>query len=360
MWARRAISPGRTPRLSQCWLGELQNLVQAGLKPFEALAAGTREAAEFLGRGEELGTVAVGKRADLVLLDANPIEDVANASRIAGVVLRGRWMPKSELQALLDKQALSYARPKDRFAGMPQLPRRGALEFKGKYELRQNGVTIGEERIVIDRIGRNHRVLTSEASIDPYHDTKTLLKIELGEFVHGVRVEVDRRAAEGTRLVMERVGTEVHVFGNRPTYSDIDLREPADARAFLGGPMLADYLTTDLMANFVLVSRALPPLQVGQATQVHLKQIELNPSEYFRNAIIGDMDWTITRKEDTAPEAHAACNGCRTHEIAFPGRAGFGSYKIELMLDNDGYPWRGTGENGDQVFQRIEPARKES
>src|SRR5260370_38163571 len=119
---------------------------------------------------------------------------------------------------------------------MPDLPRRGALEFKGKYELRQHGVPIGEERIVIDRIGRNHRVLTSEASIDPYHDTKTLLKIELGEFGHGVRVEVDRRAAEGTRLVMERVGTEGHVFGNRPPYREIDLGAPAGARAFLGGP----------------------------------------------------------------------------------------------------------------------------
>jgi imidazolonepropionase-like amidohydrolase len=339
--------------------GELQNLVEAGFKPFEALAAGTRQAAEFLGRAEQIGTVSAGKRADLVLLDANPLKDVTNASRIAGVVARGRWMPKSELQSMLHKLALSYARHTDRFAGMPPLPRQGASEFKGKYELRQNGVTIGEERIAIDRIGPDRRVLTSEASVDPYHDTKTLLKIELGKSAHGVRVEVDRRAAEGnTRLVMERTGTEVHVFGSHPIYGNIDLREQAEASVFLGGPMLADYLTTDLMANFALVSRALPALQVGQSAKVQLKQIELNPGEYFRNAIVGDMDWTITRREDAASEQHAGCIGCRTHEIDLPGRAGFGSYKLELVLDSDGYPWRVTGENGERVFQRVHPVRK--
>jgi imidazolonepropionase-like amidohydrolase len=72
---------------------ELQEFVAAGLTPFEALRAGTTGAAEFLGR-PELGRVSVGARADLLLLEANPLSSVANARRIDGVVLGGAWRPK--------------------------------------------------------------------------------------------------------------------------------------------------------------------------------------------------------------------------------------------------------------------------
>ncbi|MDJ0748828.1 MAG: amidohydrolase family protein [Woeseiaceae bacterium] len=76
---------------------ELEVLVAAGLSPYEALRAGTASVAEFLGsRG---GMVAVGRDADLVLLDADPLADIRNASRIHGVMLRGLWLPASELEA---------------------------------------------------------------------------------------------------------------------------------------------------------------------------------------------------------------------------------------------------------------------
>ena len=68
---------------------ELDTLVASGLTPYEALRTGTVAVAEFLaGNG---GTVAVGRDADLVLLDANPLDDIRNAQRIHGVVLKGTW-----------------------------------------------------------------------------------------------------------------------------------------------------------------------------------------------------------------------------------------------------------------------------
>jgi imidazolonepropionase-like amidohydrolase len=69
---------------------ELRELVAAGLTPFDALRAGTTSAAEFLGM-PDAGRIAVGARADLVLLRANPLADVRNASRIDGVVSHGGW-----------------------------------------------------------------------------------------------------------------------------------------------------------------------------------------------------------------------------------------------------------------------------
>lgn len=69
---------------------ELVLLVESGLTPMDALQAATRNAAEFLGRLRTQGTVEVGKLADLVLLEASPLDDIANTRRVAGVVRAGR------------------------------------------------------------------------------------------------------------------------------------------------------------------------------------------------------------------------------------------------------------------------------
>ena len=87
---------------------ELGHLVEAGLSSYEALSAGTRSAALALGKFDEFGTVAPGKRADLLLLEANPLEEVGNANRRAGVILRGQWFPESELQEMLSGLSQSF------------------------------------------------------------------------------------------------------------------------------------------------------------------------------------------------------------------------------------------------------------
>jgi imidazolonepropionase-like amidohydrolase len=78
---------------------ELDFLVAAGLTPFEALQTGTTAVAGFL--GINTGSVEVGRDADLVLLDANPLDDIGNARRIHGVMLRGSWHSRRELEERL-------------------------------------------------------------------------------------------------------------------------------------------------------------------------------------------------------------------------------------------------------------------
>ena len=84
---------------------EFEELYAAGLTPFEVLQAASYNAAAFLGKTTESGTVAQGKIADLVLLSANPLDDVENAFRQEGVMLHGKWFPESELQSVLAKIA---------------------------------------------------------------------------------------------------------------------------------------------------------------------------------------------------------------------------------------------------------------
>jgi imidazolonepropionase-like amidohydrolase len=71
------------------------------LTPMQALQAATSKPAEFLGRSAEQGTITVGKRADLVLLAADPLEDVGNTEAIRAVVLNGKLLERSDLDALL-------------------------------------------------------------------------------------------------------------------------------------------------------------------------------------------------------------------------------------------------------------------
>jgi hypothetical protein len=87
---------------------ELELFVKAGLTPYQALAASTRVPSEVMGDAEEWGTVTVGKRADLVLLNANPLENIGNTREIAGVMVRGKWLPQETLQAMLDELAANY------------------------------------------------------------------------------------------------------------------------------------------------------------------------------------------------------------------------------------------------------------
>jgi imidazolonepropionase-like amidohydrolase len=80
---------------------ELAALVRARLTPYQALATGTRNVATFFGTLDETGTVAVGKRADLVLLQDNPLQDIRHTTQIAGVMLGGRWLSRTEIDRRL-------------------------------------------------------------------------------------------------------------------------------------------------------------------------------------------------------------------------------------------------------------------
>lgn len=91
---------------------ELEELVDAGLTAFQALAAATREPGRFVERhrpgGAPFGQVAEGYRADLVLLEADPLKDIRNVAAVSGVVLRGRFLDADELKDGLEQQAEAH------------------------------------------------------------------------------------------------------------------------------------------------------------------------------------------------------------------------------------------------------------
>lgn len=84
---------------------ELKTLNEAGLSNYVTLAAATRNPAEFFGTLNHTGTIEKGKRADLVLLEANPLKDISNTEKRAGVMLKGKYFAQAELNKWLDEIA---------------------------------------------------------------------------------------------------------------------------------------------------------------------------------------------------------------------------------------------------------------
>lgn len=87
---------------------EMRSMTAAGLSPQQILNEATRQVARYFGAEQEFGSVATGQRADLLLLNSNPLSDLTNVERRAGVMVNGRWLPEAEIKARLERIATAY------------------------------------------------------------------------------------------------------------------------------------------------------------------------------------------------------------------------------------------------------------
>lgn len=87
---------------------EMRSMAAAGLTTQQILSEATREPARYFGADKEFGSVAPGQRADLILLNDNPLSDLGNIAKRAGVMVNGRWLPAADIQARLERIAAAY------------------------------------------------------------------------------------------------------------------------------------------------------------------------------------------------------------------------------------------------------------
>ena len=87
---------------------EMALYAEVGMTPYEVLEIGTRRPAEYFDAADQFGTVAVGRRADLILLEANPADDIGSVRNRVGVMVNGRWIPADEIERRLREIALFY------------------------------------------------------------------------------------------------------------------------------------------------------------------------------------------------------------------------------------------------------------
>jgi len=157
---------------------ETQEMVKAGMTPAQVIEAGTIAPARYFGIDREAGTVAVGKRADLILVDGNPLQDVANIFRSSGVMVNGRWLPRAELDAMLAdiERANRWPEVKDLPVSAAE-----AAALSGTYSLPAGAggktvVSVEKGALVMtDRKGKNHRLLSQGGRLFVVEDVKATL-----------------------------------------------------------------------------------------------------------------------------------------------------------------------------------------
>ncbi len=86
---------------------EMAFMAKCGFTPYQIIQSGTKNVGDYFKSKDDFGTVEVGKRADLILVQGNPLKDVANIAKSAGVMVRGQWMPEAEIRGKLDEIAAS-------------------------------------------------------------------------------------------------------------------------------------------------------------------------------------------------------------------------------------------------------------
>jgi hypothetical protein len=130
---------------------ELGLLVTAGLTPMEAVQAATRNPAEFLGTLPSAGTVEKGKVADLVMLDADPLADIGNTRKIAGVMLGGRYFAKPSLDRMLAEIEALASKPSIADPLLDTIEREGIAAAVSQYHRlaaeKRDAYEFGEEEL---------------------------------------------------------------------------------------------------------------------------------------------------------------------------------------------------------------------
>ena len=255
---------------------ELQNFVESGLSPYQALRTATGNPAEYLNALREFGTVEAGKRADLILLRANPLEDITTLRSPAGVMVAGHWLPETELYRMLNAVVESYQVPADRFADFPPL-----LESI-RYRIEYDGLTVGEERIAIQKPEDGQFEIISQLVTDPPLDAQYTARISESDFL------IDSRRPEGNgRIEMKRVGTSLNVTGLLPIQKELARLEQQIQDATV--------LQCPLMAARLLLSRRLSDVPEGATIEIRTKELDFG---IFSNQAFDLRDRTYVVKSE--------------------------------------------------------------
>jgi imidazolonepropionase-like amidohydrolase len=304
---------------------ELALLVGAGLTPYEALRAGTADAAAYL--HADFGVVAAGRRADLLLLEANPLDDVTNMKKLAGVMLAGRWLPRAELDARLEAIAKRWTGDVDRFAQAPALAQPGtsaAPEHRARTSW--NGVAAGQERFSMQAAAEGGVVLYAQAMTDGDEpgENETLWREEYDDAARLRRVRLrtaNRTASVEVTLAMEgsRLRGEVRTADDRITA--IDEASAPDVLLDLPSPLATAMFDAPPLGFLQLIADRAGRSAGGSHVVVRAKAIEVEPSVRL-------SDVTYSVKRTAKPGGGASV----TIDRAGPGARWSGS----LVLDAAG------------------------
>ncbi len=204
---------------------EIELMVAAGVPRPRVVRAATADAWRFLGLPREAGVVEVGARADLLLVASNPL--TAPLPLVPdGVMVRGKWLPRGELEAMLADVVKRNTPPRDRWDGAPPLAAEGKVVHEAHYDMAIDGAIVGQERLVVGLASGKHTIVGQLADFDSGVETSYKLGPDtatVAAMYHGMTLALAGRISAG-KLV---------VTGNDLTGKQVSLSASLPAGAFV-------------------------------------------------------------------------------------------------------------------------------
>lgn len=294
---------------------ELELLVDGGLSPAEALRASTSAAADFLGETATFGVVAEGARADLLLLDENPLADVSNTRSLHALVARGRWIGPERLGALRDSVRRANRSLGPRASALEPLAGPGRKLVERSFVTHFAGRPVGAERFALFETAGGDTVLVGrQVPSDPL-DPALRLTAEKRAGGPWWRLELREEAEGGRRAELRRADGRLILSGSDGDGDTVADTVSAEGVHVLRGPGL---------------SGAVPlAMHAGADAPGVVASVELDPEVAVRR-----LEATVGGETDASDCAPASAG--RTLRVQL-GSGPFGE-ELTIPLAADGLP----------------------
>lgn len=290
---------------------ELKNFAELGIANRDILMAATTHAAQYLNM-TNIGSVEVGKVADLILLDKNPLENIENIRLLNGVMARGKWFSKNALQDLLTlhEQEIKSSSAKRM---SPFLPPKNGKRI-ASYEIIQNGVVAGEENIYEMKEKKGNRALISQNAIDPPLQRLTQTKWSLRPDGSLTSMHVDRTGTEGRASLTAVLDSVFSVTGKVPMYGDVAITRPVRSIQWVTAPSTSVNIDMDVVGTFHTLIPFLSDIAPGAIGKLTVAKVKLNSEEWGEKSIADTVLYIFTRLLDEGNNkkykfSHAGFNG---------------------------------------------------
>ncbi len=318
---------------------ELKNLVESGLTPYEALTTATRNPAIFMKAASEFGTINKGKRADFVLLKADPLKDISHTEEIAGVMVRGRWFAEPKLNAILQEVQKAYTPPQNRFSEMEDLP---VSSKTLKYQIFNSGIVIGEERIAERILDDGRSEIISQQVGDPPSFGKysaRIIRERDGSINH---FELIAKRPEGETLIT--IHNEDRKFTGRA-----QVPFQSEKMYLEGGIPYQVYMDFSMAASRTAIMEQLIEMKPGDTIEREMRELDFF-TVFNKGFKIGMINWKITRQNNTTYVHNG--NEIPVGVFIVESSKKHSKETIKILADSSGVPV--LIQRGSSLYKRIE------
>jgi len=324
------------------YLDEIELFSKAGIDNYKILKYATIDAANFL-KLENKGSIEIGKDADFVLLDKNPLEDIKNTRSITGVMVNGKWLSEDYLNKQLELLKIENNSTKKRFENWQDYLSKKENSNELEYTFYNKDIEVGAQKIIIDTLGnRRYGIKSVMVSDAPsYRETFSY------QLVNRKRIDslyILNKGSEGTtEATLVRKGDSIHIKGNSPFHGNFTYTKFAPPGTQLWSPFISRYFELENMLSYYSAVNFSRGLDTNESDHFKVCQIELNSEEYGDNYILDEAETVLYKinKND--------------YRLIYPGFSGFASrtslpFTINIKTNKENVPIEIT--NGDLTIKK--------